>query len=816
NRCLVKNLEALRVHYDSTVRDDGDGSIVQFLYGEDGLDVTQVSYMTQQLGFLAANAQRFAQSLDLSAAVQASKVAHLVQPEVAVEEKLCARASRLLRARKASSEGDSEGARRLMTEVASELPIMAQYPPSVRGSVSEIFADKLMAYLQENPEGRLLNPESALIPAGAAIDSEATLTALAAHGWQSSSKDGKHKKKMRKLQQQLAAGAVDARKFCSLMQLKYMKALAAPGEAVGVLCAQSLGEPSTQMTLNTFHSAGQGGAANVTLGIPRLREILMTAAAKIKTPVMTLPLKPGLTYTDAQVLGGRLRRLRLAECLAGISLEEIPVKKDLSKGYVRQYTATLKFFGPAQYPPEYKLSFKELAETFAGPFCAQLKLAVEREVRKKGGGSGGSASLRIGKLDVAAVGGEEGAAGRASNNAGNDEDGEAAGNDRATAKRARDDVEEGDEEEEPNEDDEQDEAMQDGKQRFKGGNDETTYDAPDEEDQEVATAAQRASRSRGLGAQADAEGSDSGDDEGNEQEQGGDQTRDAGEAAAAVADDGKAATPKKGRKQAKGDGGQAVNSSKADKGKAGAGGLCGLSDPGSGVDYASHSCSVTVSLPLRAPKLLLLEVVEKVAANVMVRATPNIEKVYVLSGDRGDGPKVQTDGINLEGVWQHSDLIDINSIQTNDIAAMLRTYGVEAARATILNEVKAVFGAYGIAVDPRHLCLLADFMTQQGSYRACNRIGIESSVSPFLKMSFETAAHFLTEATLKASVDDMRTPSARLCCAGCGAGHRCDGHHAAFEMMCSILFTHLSDLELVTWQHGLYGPGSLSVIFESL
>lgn len=51
----------------------------------------------------------------------------------------------------------------------------------------------------------------------------------------------------------------------------------------------------------------------------------------------------------------------------------------------------------------------------------------------------------------------------------------------------------------------------------------------------------------------------------------------------------------------------------------------------------------------------------------------------------------------------------------------------------------------------------------QGSYRACNRIGIESSVSPFLKMSFETAAHFLTEATLKASVDDMRTPSARLC-----------------------------------------------------
>ena len=49
----------------------------------------------------------------------------------------------------------------------------------------------------------------------------------------------------------------------------------------------------------------------------------------------------------------------------------------------------------------------------------------------------------------------------------------------------------------------------------------------------------------------------------------------------------------------------------------------------------------------------------------------------MLPGERGDVSKVQTDGINLEGVWEHSDLVDINSIQTNDIAAVLRTYGVE-------------------------------------------------------------------------------------------------------------------------------------------
>ena len=77
-----------------------------------------------------------------------------------------------------------------------------------------------------------------------------------------------------------------------LTRLVYNKAVAAscePGEPVGLLAAQSIGEPSTQMTLNTFHFAGRG-EMNVTLGIPRLREILMVAAANLQTPSMDIPL----------------------------------------------------------------------------------------------------------------------------------------------------------------------------------------------------------------------------------------------------------------------------------------------------------------------------------------------------------------------------------------------------------------------------------------------------------------------------------------------------------------------------------------------
>jgi DNA-directed RNA polymerase I subunit RPA1 len=108
-------------------------------------------------------------------------------------------------------------------------------------------------------------------------------------------------------------------------------------------------------------------------------------------------------------------------------------------------------------------------------------------------------------------------------------------------------------------------------------------------------------------------------------------------------------------------------------------------------------------------------------------------------------------------------LAEVNTISCNDVHAMLTTYGVEAARATIMREVQSVFGAYGIGVDSRHLSLIADFMTHQGGYRACNRIGIDSSVSPLLKMSFETAAYFLTDSSLKGSTDPLKSPAARLC-----------------------------------------------------
>ena len=93
---------------------------------------------------------------------------------------------------------------------------------------------------------------------------------------------------------------------------------------------------------------------------------------------------------------------------------------------------------------------------------------------------------------------------------------------------------------------------------------------------------------------------------------------------------------------------------------------------------------------------------------------------------------------------------------------MLEAYGVEAARANIVKQVKDVFGVYGIQVDPRHLGLVADYMTFKGGYTALNRIGIESSPSAFHKMSFETSSQFLTDAALMGERDPLMSPSARI------------------------------------------------------
>ena len=73
--------------------------------------------------------------------------------------------------------------------------------------------------------------------------------------------------------------------------VNYKRSIVAPGEMVGMIAAQSIGEPSTQMTLNTFHHTGISSKSNVTRGVPRLEEIL-SLSSEPKNPSLTVFMKP--------------------------------------------------------------------------------------------------------------------------------------------------------------------------------------------------------------------------------------------------------------------------------------------------------------------------------------------------------------------------------------------------------------------------------------------------------------------------------------------------------------------------------------------
>lgn len=72
-----------------------------------------------------------------------------------------------------------------------------------------------------------------------------------------------------------------------IVYLTFMRSLVAPGENVGIQAAQSIGEPATQMTLDTFHHTGLGSKANVSRGVPRIIE-LFSLTRNPKTPSLTV------------------------------------------------------------------------------------------------------------------------------------------------------------------------------------------------------------------------------------------------------------------------------------------------------------------------------------------------------------------------------------------------------------------------------------------------------------------------------------------------------------------------------------------------
>ncbi|XP_049712712.1 DNA-directed RNA polymerase I subunit RPA1 [Elephas maximus indicus] len=702
-RCIIKHLEGLVVQYDLTVR-DSDGSVVQFLYGEDGLDIPKTQFLQpRQFPFLASNCEVIMKSKHVHEVLSRADPQKALRHFRAIKKWQSKHPNTLLRkgaflsysqkvqaaVKALNLEGGNQNGRSPMTHEMLRMwyeldeqsrrkyqkkaapcpdPSLSVWRPDIHfASVSETFEKKVDAYRCE---------------------------------W--ASRAGKSYEKSEPSLERLR----------TLLQLKWQRSLCDPGEAVGLLAAQSIGEPSTQMTLNTFHFAGRG-EMNVTLGIPRLREILMVASANIKTPMMSVPVfntKKALKRVKS--LKKQLTRVCLGEVLQKIDVQE-SFRMETKQEKCRVYQLRFQFLPHACYQQEKCLRPEDILRFMETRF---FKLLME-SIRKKNSKASAFRNVNTRRATQRDL----------------DNTGE--------SRRNR---EQEDEEEEERivdaEAEEGDADASDAKRREKQ-EEEVDYESEEEEEKEG---------EENEDEDMQEEGSVSG--EGTEEQ---DQ-----EVGPGPEEDMSLPQP---RKAARGQGPQGAEAEERR--------IQAVRESHAFIeDYKYDTeeslwCEVTVKLPLMKISFDMSSLVVSLAHGTVVHATKGITRCLLNETTNKMNEKelvLKTEGINLPELFKYAEVLDLRRLYSNDIHAMANTYGIEAALRVIEKEIKDVFAVYGIAVDPRHLSLVADYMCFEGVYKPLNRFGIRSNSSPLQQMTFETSFQFLKQATMMGSHDELRSPSACL------------------------------------------------------
>ncbi len=129
----------------------------------------------------------------------------------------------------------------------------------------------------------------------------------------------------------------------------------------------------------------------------------------------------------------------------------------------------------------------------------------------------------------------------------------------------------------------------------------------------------------------------------------------------------------------------------------------------------------------------------------------------VLPVKHGNNWIIKTSGTNLKEILKLPE-VDIENTTTNDIFEVFSVLGIEAARNTIIEETINVLKNQGIEVDVRHIMLVADVMTNDGTIKGIGRYGVSGAKASVLaRASFEVPLKHLFNAAVSAEVDDLRS-----------------------------------------------------------
>ena len=274
-RRLIKGMEDLKVYYDMTVRNNKD-KIIQFSYGEDGIDTTKVE----------------GQSINLATMSLEDIYAHFQIPDDIVKENIFTKETitrmkkqlpKFLKKTNYYIEKMIEYRTLLVENVFNHENMNKVYIPV---SFSRIIENiKYQNNIQSNSLVDITPLELyELIEEKLKVMNmyyvKPTELFEMVYYYYLSPKDLLVFKKFNKKSIEIMINTIIS---------SYKNSVVHPGEMVGMIAAQSIGEPTTQMTLNTFHFAGVASKSNVTRGVPRIDEIL-TLTENPKNPSLTISL----------------------------------------------------------------------------------------------------------------------------------------------------------------------------------------------------------------------------------------------------------------------------------------------------------------------------------------------------------------------------------------------------------------------------------------------------------------------------------------------------------------------------------------------
>ncbi|CAL9190410.1 unnamed protein product [Musa hybrid cultivar] len=287
-RRLVKAMEDIMVKYDGTVR-NSLGDVIQFLYGEDGMDAVWIE--SQKFDSLKMKKGEFDSVFRYEIDDDNWNPSYL-QPEHVEDLKTIREFRNVFDAEVQKLEADRY---QLGTEIATTGDITMPMPVNLKRLIwnaQKTFKIDLRRPSDMHPMEIVeaidkLQERLKVVPGDDFLSMEAQKNAtLLFNILLRSSFASKRVMKEYRLTREAFEWVIGE------IESRFLQSLVAPGEMIGCVAAQSIGEPATQMTLNTFHYAGVS-AKNVTLGVPRLREII-NVAKKIKTPSLSVYLKPGV------------------------------------------------------------------------------------------------------------------------------------------------------------------------------------------------------------------------------------------------------------------------------------------------------------------------------------------------------------------------------------------------------------------------------------------------------------------------------------------------------------------------------------------